>query len=59
MAFNLPGVTNLTLSRRHIVGLYNGTITHWNDSGLQALNEHVTLPDAPVYVVARSDKSGD
>ena len=58
LAYNLPGVANLILSRDQIVGIYNGTITRWNDSGIQALNADVTLPPQPVRVIARADKSG-
>ena len=58
MAYNLPGVDRLTLSRELIVGFYNGTITRWNDPAIQSLNSDVTLPDERIHVAARSDKSG-
>lgn len=58
MAFNLPGIQHLNLSRHHIVGIYNGTITSWNDSSISEINPEISLPDAPIMTVARAEKSG-
>lgn len=55
---NLPGVSSLTLTRDNIVGIYNGTITHWNDSRITAVNAGQRLPEERIRVVARSDPSG-
>ena len=35
LAYNIPGVRDLVLSREQVVGIYNGTIRYWNDSSLQ------------------------
>ena len=59
LAFNLPGIEDLVLSRDLIVGIYNGTYSMWNDSRLQELNPDITLPDQAIDVFARSDKSGE
>jgi ABC-type multidrug transport system permease subunit len=32
LGYNLPGVSNLSLSREQIVGIYNGTFLYWNES---------------------------
>lgn len=44
----------------HIVGIYNGTITMWNDSSIAAANPTIAhlLPKATITVVARADESG-
>ena len=58
LGYNLPGgVSALHLSKEHLVGIYNGTYTWWNDSTLQHINPHVTLPSQPILVIARSDQS--
>lgn len=50
----------LILDRETLVGIYNGTITKWNDPAIVALNPDLAaaLPDAPITVVHRSDGSG-
>ena len=58
MAYNLPGISNLVLTRHHIVGFYNGSIRNWNDTSIQELNPDLYLPDEDIFVIARSDKSG-
>ena len=39
-------------------GIYNGTITNWNDPRITALNPSVTLPNTAIVPVHRSDGSG-
>jgi phosphate transport system substrate-binding protein len=56
--FNVPGLTDLKLDGPTTAGLFLGTITKWNDPAIAALNSGVTLPDADVVVVHRSDGSG-
>ena len=58
LAFNLPGILSLTLSRDAVVGIYNGTIQLWKDPILQALNPTVVLPRGAIRVVVRADDSG-
>ena len=35
LAYNIPGVRDLVLSREQVVGIYNGSLRYWNDSSLQ------------------------
>jgi phosphate transport system substrate-binding protein len=57
--YNVEGVTQtLTLDRSTLVGIYDATITKWNDPAITALNPGVTLPDASITAVHRSDGSG-
>jgi phosphate transport system substrate-binding protein len=59
ITYNLPGVTTaLRLSGPVIAGIYQGTIKKWNAPEITALNAGVTLPDADILVVHRSDGSG-
>ncbi len=38
--------------------IFLGQITRWNDPALTSLNPGITLPDAAITVVHRSDGSG-
>lgn len=58
IAYNLPGVTGLRLSRQVVADIYLGKITKWNDPRIANLNKSVKLPDMPIVVVHRSDGSG-
>lgn len=58
MAYNLPGVEGLKLSREAYVGIFDGNITNWNDPKIAEINPDLTLPDQPITVVHRSDGSG-
>jgi phosphate transport system substrate-binding protein len=58
MAYNLPGVENLKLSRDAYVGIFLGKITKWNDPTIAKANEGVKLPDTAITVCERSDGSG-
>lgn len=60
LTYNLPQVEGqqLTLDAATIADMYLGRITKWNDPRLAALNPGVTLPDADLVVVHRSDGSG-
>ncbi len=51
-----PGALKLTGDV--LADIYLGTITKWNDPKIVALNEGLTLPDAPITTVFRSDGSG-
>ena len=58
LAYNLPGVSDLKLSREAYAGIFLGTIKTWNDPKIAAANQGVQLPDTPVTPVTRSDGSG-
>ncbi len=56
--FNLDGVSSLNLDAATIAGIFNGTITTWNDPAIAATNPGVTLPSTAITPVHRSDESG-
>ena len=58
LAYNLPGVDELKLSRDAYIGIFLGKIKKWNDPAIAASNKGVNLPDTDVNVVVRSDSSG-
>ena len=51
-----PG--ELRISGPVLVDVYMGTITHWNDAKLAALNPGKNLPNLAITVVHRADGSG-
>ncbi len=69
---NKDGSGGLALSMPVVCGIFNGTITNWNDPAIQALNGNVSLQDPtdpdgatywsstglPIEMVGRSDSSG-
>ena len=57
---NIEGVTpgQLKLDGTTLANIYLGKITKWNDPAITALNPGVTLPDAPITTIFRSDGSG-
>ena len=58
MAYNVSGVDKLVLTPDVIAGIYNGSITKWNDPKITAINSGVALPDATIAAFHRSDSSG-
>jgi phosphate transport system substrate-binding protein len=59
LPYNLPGVNaRLKLDSATIVGIFDGSITKWNDPKIQALNSNVNLPSTTITPVHRSDGSG-
>jgi len=58
LAYNLPGVNNLKLSRQTYSDLFLGKIKQWNDPLIQQDNPDVSLPDSEIFVIRRSDASG-
>ncbi len=58
MAYNVDGLSNLTLNPKVIAGIFNNKITKWNDPAIAALNTGTTLPDQPIAQFHRSDSSG-
>ncbi len=64
IAYNVPTLNNYTLkfNANVIAGIYDGTITKWNDPAILALNPTVPasdFPDKTIIPVHRSDGSGD
>jgi phosphate transport system substrate-binding protein len=58
LAYNLPGVENLRLSRKTYADIVLGKIRNWNDPAIAKDNPGVQLPNQPLTVVFRSDGSG-
>ncbi|NJR61677.1 MAG: phosphate ABC transporter substrate-binding protein PstS [Cyanobacteria bacterium CRU_2_1] len=59
VVYNLPGIqSGLRLSRQVLPDIFLGKITQWNDPQIADLNPDVTLPDAPITLIHRSDGSG-
>jgi len=60
LAYNLDGVKDgeLKLSRAAIAGIFSGKITHWNDKAITAQNADLKLPNEPITIAVRADKSG-
>ena len=60
LTWNLPalGDKQLHFDGPTVSDIYLGKITKWNDKRLVALNPGVTLPNADIIVVHRSDGSG-
>ena len=58
VVYNLPGVTNLKLSRSVLPAIFMGEITRWNDAKIAADNPGVNLPNQPIRLAVRSDGSG-
>lgn len=58
LAYNLPGVTELKLSRDNYVNIFLGKLKKWNDPAIAKDNAGVKLPDLPITVAYRSDGSG-
>ncbi|MEA5511405.1 phosphate ABC transporter substrate-binding protein PstS [Crocosphaera sp. UHCC 0190] len=58
LAYNLPGVEGVKLTRENYVDIFAGNITNWNDPKLAQSNPDLKLPDQRITVVHRSDGSG-
>jgi phosphate transport system substrate-binding protein len=57
--YNLSEIgSDLKFSGETLAGIFLGKITRWNDPALAKDNPGVTLPDAEITVVHRSDGSG-
>jgi len=57
--YNLSEIgSDLKFSGENLAGIFLGKITRWNDPALAKDNPGVTLPDAEITVVHRSDGSG-
>jgi phosphate transport system substrate-binding protein len=58
VAYDLPGVSGLTLSSDALAGIFLGEIKSWNDPKITELNPGVPLPSEAITVAYRSDGSG-
>src|SRR5262249_6378371 len=58
VAYNLPGVENLKLSRAAYAGIFLGTVTRWDDRLIADANPGVKLPARDILPVVRLDGSG-
>ncbi len=58
IAYNLPEVKDLKLSRKTYPAIFLGKIKNWNDPEIAKANPGVKLPDKPINVVVRADSSG-
>lgn len=58
VVFNVDGVDELDLTPQTVAKIFSGTITNWNDPEITASNTSASLPNLPITVVHRSDKSG-
>ena len=60
--FNLKGVSDagkhINMDASTIAKIFDGKITTWNDPAIADQNKDLDLPDTPITVVHRSDKSG-
>jgi phosphate transport system substrate-binding protein len=58
VAYNLPDVKDLDLSREAYAGIFLGKVRKWNDPAIARANPGVRLPATPINVVVRADSSG-
>lgn len=58
VAFNLPGINELKLSREVLVDIFIGDIEYWDNESIKQLNPEVNLPHEKIKVIHRSDSSG-
>jgi phosphate transport system substrate-binding protein len=58
VTYNLTGVSSLQLSAATLAGIFQGTITKWDDAAIKADNPGASLPSTTIVPVHRSDKSG-
>jgi len=58
LAYNLPDIDRLKLSREAYVGIFLGKIKKWDDPAIAASNKDVKLPDTDINVIVRADGSG-
>jgi phosphate transport system substrate-binding protein len=58
LAYNVPEVPNLKLSRDAYSGIFLGKVKKWNDPIITKENPGAKLPDEAINVVVRADGSG-
>jgi phosphate transport system substrate-binding protein len=60
--YNIPGLspsTHLKLSAAVLAGIYQGTITKWDNPKIVGLNPGVTIPSVAIVPIHRVESSGD
>jgi phosphate transport system substrate-binding protein len=60
--YNLPDLsqgTHVNLDGTVLAGIYDGTITMWDDPAIAEINKGVPLPAIKIVPIHRSDSSGD
>jgi phosphate transport system substrate-binding protein len=58
LAYNLPDVPALKLSRQAYAGIFMGQVRNWNDPLIARANPGVKLPNLTIATVVRQDGSG-
>jgi phosphate transport system substrate-binding protein len=58
VAYNVPGLHGLKLTRRAYAGIFAGTVDRWNAPEIAAANPRLVLPDLPIARIVRLDSSG-
>ena len=58
VVYNLPGVSNLQLSKAVLPDIFAGRITRWNDPRIVKDNPGAKLPNSEIKAVVRADGSG-
>ena len=58
MGYNVPGVSNLRLSRAAIASIAMGRVKYWDDKLIASANPNISLPHKKVTFVHRADGSG-
>ncbi len=58
LAYHLDGVDALVLNADVLARIFSGTVSHWDDPAIAALNPGAALPDTEIRPIYRSDSSG-
>lgn len=58
LAYNLPGINELRLSRKVYTDIFLGNVKKWNNPAIAHANPNILLPDLDITVVTRADSSG-
>ena len=60
--YNVPGLSqdsHINLDGKVLAGIYDGTITMWDDPAITGMNKKLNLPPVKIVPIHRSDGSGD
>jgi phosphate transport system substrate-binding protein len=59
ISYNLPsGPKSIKLDGPTLAGIFDGSVTKWNDAAIAALNPGATFPSTAIVPVHRADSSG-
>ncbi len=58
IAYNVPGLSGIRLTRNILTAIYMGKIQRWNEDIIQNANMHIMLPDKKIIVLSRRDEAG-